>query len=119
MNRAIKRDVVATLIKAGRRDLAASVVTAGLKKRSGTKRDGDPIPDTVWEAPGDLKLFWFRPGRDDEDAGLYVNASGSEWWWWGLDEQKAGWMALQVADAVADARGDDELQRELKRLGGR
>lgn len=117
----MKRQIIATLLRANRPDLANIFASPKLKKRAGTKRDGDPIPDVVWDAPGldGLDLFWFRPGREDEDAGLYVNASGSEWWWWGLDERAAERMAAQVADAVADARDPSELSRDLKRLGGR
>jgi len=119
-----KTATIAALLRVRRPDLANRVAYAAkLRKRKGTARDdADITPDLVFDAPDvDAKLFWFRPGRDDESSGLYVEHEGHEWWWFDVDERKAERIADQVVELLHDASQDDSIDvaREAKRLGAR
>lgn len=119
----MKTETIATLLRAGRPDLANRVAYAAtVRKRKGTARDdSDYQPDLVFDAPVDAKLFWYRPGREDESAGLYVAHDGHEWWWWDVDERRAERIANDVVDVLQEAEQDEslDLNREMKQLGAR
>jgi hypothetical protein len=117
-----KTATIAALLRANRPDLANHVAYAGVRKRKGSARDdADYQPDLVFDAPVDAKLYWYRPGREDESAGLYVQHQDHEWWWWDVDERKAEKIANQVVDLLEQAEDDPsvDLGREAKRLGAR
>jgi hypothetical protein len=116
-----KTATIATLLRARRPDLANQVAYAArFRKRKGSARDdADYPPDLVFDTPLDAKLYWYRPGREDESAGLYVAHEGHEWWWHDVDERKAERIADQVVELLHDAEQDEsiDLSREAKRLG--
>ena len=113
-----KTATIATLLRAGRPDLANRVAyAAAVRKRNGSARDdADYPPDLVFDAPVDAKLYWYRPGREDESAGLYVAHDGHEWWW-DVDDRQTERIANDVVDVLQDADQVD-VAREMKRLGG-
>lgn len=119
----MKTATIASLLKANRPDLANHVAYAvTVRKRKGSARDDtDYPPDLVFDAAVDAKLFWYRPGREDESAGLYVQHGPHEWWWFDVDERKAERIADQVVDVLTELEDDPDMDvsREMKRLGAR
>jgi hypothetical protein len=119
----MKTETIAALLRAGRPDLANRVAYAAtVRKRKGSERDdADYPPDLVFDAPVEAKLYWYRPGREDESAGLYVMHGDHEWWWFDVDERKAERIANDVVDMLLEAEEDEsiDLSREAKRLGAR
>lgn len=120
----MKRDILKTLFAAGRPDLATAYAVAAppkIKRRKGTERDGEPVPDVVFENEElpDVRLYWYRPGRADESAGLYVDAGPYEFWWHGIDERKAARLVADIVVELMAASDDRDIYRELRLLGGR
>lgn len=122
----MKRQIIATLLQANRADLANHIAYSSVvRKRKGRPSDSpDQPPDVVFDHDlPDVQMFWYGPGAEAE--GLYVSVDGTdyEWWWWGIDVNKAEKVANQVADLLADYRAGEtesfELNREAQKLGAR
>ncbi len=117
-----KTAAIATLLRANRPDLANQVAYAArIRKRKGTRRDSEFVPDLVFDVPVDAKMFWYREGREDEDAGLYVEYQDYEWWWWNIDEKEAEETVKELLDEITEYEDDPDIdiRYRARRLGAR